>query len=121
MRYRLAALSGGVSLAMTATAQRALAACDIGGGVSAGADCAQGNLSQTSLTKQVGTITNILIYAIGIIAVIMVVIGGLRYVVSGGDPKGTASAKDTIMYAVIGVVVALLAYSLVNFVIGRVP
>jgi hypothetical protein len=68
----------------------------------------------------IGTITNTLIIAIGIISVIMIVIGGLRYVLSGGDQKGTTAAKDTILYAVIGMVVALLAYSIANFVIGIV-
>lgn len=61
-------------------------------------------------------ITNVLLFAIGAIAVIMIVIGGLRYVISGGDAKQVDAAKNTILYAIIGIVVALLAYAAVGFV-----
>ena len=65
------------------------------------------------------TLVNTLIYILGAIAVIMIVVGGIRYTTSNGDASGIKSAKDTILYAVVGVVVALLAYSIVNFVLGR--
>ncbi len=61
-------------------------------------------------------ITNVLLFAIGAIAVIMIVIGGLRYVISGGDAKQVDAAKNTILYAIIGIIVALLAYAAVGFV-----
>lgn len=63
------------------------------------------------------TITNILLFIIGAIAVIMLVIGGIRYTISGGDSTAVTAAKNTILYAVIGIVVAILAYAIVNFVI----
>jgi hypothetical protein len=47
----------------------------------------------------------------------MLIIGGVRYTMSGGNDKSVAAAKNTILYAVIGVVVALLAYAIVNFVL----
>lgn len=72
-----------------------------------------------SLTGSFQTIANTLIFLVGAIAVLMVIIGALRYVLSNGDSAGLKSAKDTIMYALIGVVVAMLAYALVAFVIGR--
>ncbi len=62
-------------------------------------------------------IINILLFVIGAIAVLMIVIGGLRYVISGGDSSQTKSAKDTVLYAVIGLVIALMAYGIVNFVV----
>ncbi len=62
-------------------------------------------------------IINVILYILGAIAVLMIVIGGLRYVLSGGEASQTKSAKDTILYAVIGLVVALLAYAIVNFVV----
>ena len=64
------------------------------------------------------TITNVLLFIIGAIAVIMIVIGGMRYVLSGGDSNQITAAKNTILYAIIGIVVAILAYAAVNFVIG---
>ena len=69
-----------------------------------------------------GTWTNIIntmIFVIGSIAVLMIVIGGLRYVLSGGDTGATKGAKDTILYAVIGLVVATMAYAIVNFVVSN--
>ncbi len=65
-------------------------------------------------------ITNTILYAVGIISVIMLILGGIRYVVSGGDSKKVTDAKNTIMYAIIGLIVAILSYAIVNFVISAV-
>lgn len=62
-------------------------------------------------------IVNILLYIIGAIAVLMIIIGGLRYVISGGDSGQTKSARDTVLYAVIGLVIAVMSYAIVNFVV----
>jgi hypothetical protein len=93
---------------------------DASGGLSGGAGCAQGKDQQADLFGDSGvfkTITNVLLFIIGAISVIMLIIGGIRYVVSGGDSGAVTSAKNTILYAVVGIVVAILAYALVNFVI----
>ena len=63
------------------------------------------------------TITNVLLFAVGAISVIMIIIGGLRYVTSGGNTANVTAAKNTILYAVVGVVIALFAYAMVNFVL----
>lgn len=65
------------------------------------------------------TVANTLLIIIGLISVLMTIIGGLRYALSAGDPSATKGAKDTILFAVIGVVVALVAGSIVNFVVGK--
>jgi hypothetical protein len=66
---------------------------------------------------QVATsLANILIFLVGATAVIMVILGGLRYVVSNGDSKNVEAAKNTILYAIVGVVVAILAYATVSLV-----
>ena len=65
-------------------------------------------------------ITNTVLYAVGIISVIMLIYGGLRYVVSGGDSKKVTDAKNTIMYAIIGLIISILVYAIVNFVINAV-
>ncbi|MDP4038445.1 MAG: pilin [bacterium] len=109
--YSLAGLSGAVR-----------AACDdLTGGVSGGAGCAKGTGAVDSLPKQIQNITNTLLFIIGIAAVIMLIVGGLMYIFSGGDSENTKKAKDTILYAVIGIVVALLSFAIVSFVIGRFP
>ncbi|MDP4038446.1 MAG: hypothetical protein Q8P54_00545 [bacterium] len=84
-----------------------------------GAGSAAPTGAPTSLLDQVKTITNTLLLIVGIAAVIMLIIGGLRYIFSGGDKEAIDSAKNTILYAVIGIVVALLAFAIVNFVLGR--
>ena len=63
------------------------------------------------------TITNVMLFIIGAISVIMLIIGGIRYVLSGGNQEKVAEAKNTILYAIVGVVVAILAFAVVNFVI----
>lgn len=63
------------------------------------------------------TVTNVLLFLIGAISVIMLIVGGIRYVVSGGDSTAVQNAKNTILYAIVGVVVAILAFAVVNFVI----
>jgi hypothetical protein len=90
------------------------------GGLGGGSACAKGDDQQTDLFGTNGvfkTVTNVLLFIIGAISVIMLIIGGIRYVVSGGDSGAVTSAKNTILYAVVGIVVAILAYALVNFVI----
>jgi magnesium-transporting ATPase (P-type) len=79
---------------------------------------AGGSENQTDLTEQIRTITNVLLFILGAIAVIMIIIGGIRYATSNGESAQIKSAKDTILYSVIGLVVAILAYALVNFIVS---
>jgi hypothetical protein len=51
----------------------------------------------------------------------MLIIGGIKYVVSGGDSKKVTDAKNTVLYAIIGLVIAVFAYAIVNFVISALP
>jgi hypothetical protein len=85
-----------------------------------GADSARGADQIADLFGATGifsTITNVLLFVIGAISVIMIIIGGLRYVISGGDSSNVTAAKNTILYAVVGLVVALFAYAIINFVL----
>ena len=66
-------------------------------------------------------ISNTILYIVGIVAVIMLIIGGIRYVVSGGDSKKVTDAKNTILYAIIGLIICFLAFAIVNFVIAALP
>ena len=90
-------------------------------GVQNGANSARGADQPLDLFGNGGTfatITNVLLFVIGAIAVIMIVIGGLRYVISGGNTEQITAAKNTILYAIIGIIVAILAYAVINFVVG---
>ncbi len=80
--------------------------------------CPADLFGDTGVFKQ---ITNTLIYIVGIIAVIMLVFGGIKYVVSGGDAKKVTDAKNTVLYAIIGLVIAFVSYAIVTFVISALP
>ena len=115
----LAAFAGLASVLSTLSAGAYVHASSVVNGVNA----ARGDDQPAMLFGDAGvfsTISNVLLFIVGAIAVIMIVIGGIRYTVSGGDSSAVKGAKDTILYAVIGVVVALLAYAIVNFVIMNV-
>lgn len=111
-------LALGVSLVAPAMQSTDVAAFDQS--ITDGASAAQGKDQSSELFGDGGifmTITNVLLFIIGAISVIMLIIGGIRYVVSAGDSTAVTGAKNTILYAIVGIVVALLAYAVVNFVL----
>lgn len=114
------ALALGISFALPVL-QPATANAQFDQGLQDGANSSKGKDQQTELFGDQGVfkiITNVLLFIIGAISVIMLIIGGVRYTISNGDQAAVTSAKNTILYAVVGIVVAILAYALVNFVIG---
>lgn len=84
--------------------------------------CDPGDTSQGTerIQRIITTIVNIFSVIVGIVAVIMIIWGGFKYITSGGDSGNITSAKNTIIYAVIGLVVVALAQFLVQFVLDRV-
>lgn len=66
------------------------------------------------------SVINTMLFLAGTIAVIMIVVGGIRYITSDGDPAAASKAKNTIIYALVGLVIATASFSIVNFVIGRI-
>ncbi len=66
------------------------------------------------------SVTNILLWVAGVAAVIAIVIGGIMYITSAGDEKRVQSAKNTILYAVVGMIIALLAWGIASFVITNI-
>lgn len=76
-----------------------------------------GEANTDDLSDRIKTIVNVMLFILGAIAVIMIIIGGIRYATSNGDPSSIKGAKDTILYAVIGLIVAIMAYAIVGFVI----
>ena len=80
--------------------------------------CPSDLFGSTGVFKQV---TNTILYIVSIIAVIMLIIGGIKYVVSGGDSKKVTDAKNTVLYAIIGLVICFLSFAIINFVISALP
>lgn len=88
-----------------------------------GINCSQGAGTPTTLFGEGSiftTVVNILLFIIGALCVIMLIYGGIRYTTSGGNSTSVTAAKNTIMYAIIGLVVAFLAFAIVNWVLGSV-
>lgn len=96
------------------------------GGIQAGLNCAnpgEGNVPQNLFQGDGNvftTIVNVLLFLIGAISVIMLIYGGIRYTISGGNSANVTAAKNTIMYAIIGLIVAFLAFAIVNWVLQAV-
>jgi len=67
--------------------------------------------------KIIGTIVNTLLFLVGVASVIVIIVGGIMYTTSGGDSGGVTKAKNTILYAVVGLVVAFMAFAIVNWVV----
>jgi hypothetical protein len=86
-------------------------------GVRSGLKCTKTAEQKGNLGNVIEQVTNVLLFIIGAVSVIMIIIGGIKYTISNGDSSQITSAKNTILYAVIGLVVALLAYAIVNFVL----
>ena len=94
----------------------------VSGGVAGGALEAKGDDQPTDLFGATGIftrVTNTLLFAVGIISVVMLIYGGIRYTTSAGEAARVTGAKNTVMYAIIGLIVSILAYAIVNFVIGN--
>ena len=92
------------------------------GGFSSGVSSARGAGVPTNLADGedsiIRRIINILLYAIGVVSVVMLIFGGFRYVVSGGKKESVTDAKNTILYAIVGLLLAIFAYAIIQFVVG---
>ena len=94
--------------------------CTVDGGAASGLECSKGTGQASTLFGDGGifrTIVNTLLFLIGAVGVIMLILGGIRYTLSNGDAAAVKAAKDTILYAIIGIIVALLSYAIVNWVL----
>ena len=76
--------------------------------------------SGSSLTGTIVNIINAVVGVLALVCVIVIIIGGVNYMTSSGDAGKVKKAKDTILYGVIGLVVCVLAFAIVNFVITNI-
>jgi cytochrome bd-type quinol oxidase subunit 2 len=129
IRKNLAALIAGLALAVVPmVVPVAVSAADIGGNLKCGSNLdATGtgcnsdvSTGSSGLNNIITDIVNIFSVIVGVVSVIMIIYGGFRYVTSGGDSGNVSSAKNTIIYAVIGLVVVALAQFIVQFVLDKV-
>ena len=121
---KLSSLLGSISVASLLSSKVVLAATTPAAtppaptGLTEGSSAAAGTLSGNgiSITSLLTTVTDTLIFIVGAISVIMIIIGGIRYVVSAGNATHVTAAKNTIMYAIVGLVISIAAYAIVTFI-----
>jgi len=75
--------------------------------------------STDNMTTFIKTVVNTLLLILGAVAVVTIIVSGIRYTTSHGDPGAVKSAQGTLWYSVIGLIVALASYAIVNFVIDQ--
>ena len=92
------------------------------GGAPAGINAARGDNTQSNLANGDSSIVrraiNIMLFGVGVLSVVMLIFGGFRYVISGGKKESVTNAKNTILYAIIGLLIAVFAYAIINFILG---
>ena len=76
--------------------------------------------TQDTVNETVSLVINIFSWIVGVVSVIMIIYGGFRYITSGGSDEGVKNAKNTILYAIVGLVIVALAQIIVKFVLGTV-
>lgn len=75
--------------------------------------------AESSVQRIIRTVINVFSLVVGVVSVIMIIVGGLKYITSGGDSGNVTSAKNTILYALIGLVIVAMAQVIVRFVLAR--
>lgn len=88
-------------------------------GLTGGGDGCRVQQGERSITSVVRAVINIFSLVVGVAAVFVIIFAGLRYIIAAGDASKISSAKDTIIYALVGLVVVALAQVIVRFVVGR--
>jgi uncharacterized membrane protein YgcG len=77
------------------------------------------NNPEKAVSDTVRNIINIMLFAVGIVAVISIIVSGMRFISSRGDSNAVSKARTSLIYSVVGLVVAVMAFAIVNFVIAR--
>lgn len=85
-----------------------------------GASCSTSGSASSAFNKIITTIINIFSLVVGGVSVLMIIVGGFRYIISGGNDTNISGAKNTIIYALIGLVIVALSQLIVHFVLTKI-
>lgn len=112
------------AVAMTATADAQTVNPELCRGINFasgtdGDECGDGD-ADNSVKNIIGTVIDVFSIVVGAVSVIMIIIGGLRYITSSGDSGNVQAAKNTILYAIVGLVIVIFAQTIVSFVVDRI-
>ncbi|MBQ8991927.1 hypothetical protein IJ103_01945 [Candidatus Saccharibacteria bacterium] len=107
-------------LALPVSADSAEVICSDGSRAASFDKCSNRTAAEgRSLMNTLQTVINVVLAVLAFVTVAMIIIGGINYSTSQGDAAKVTKAKNTILYGVIGLVVALLAFAIVNFVLAN--
>jgi hypothetical protein len=127
MRRLRVLIAGLLALAVLLPAAPALAAIDVfeqnckTGGSSASSTCqVSGADPITGSNGTIAKVTKIIARLSGAVAIILITIGGIMYITSGGDSSRVSAAKNTVLYAAIGLIVVVLAQGIIIFIVNRI-
>ena len=112
---KIAQILAGIGSLFTLTAGKALAAP-----IQENLDAVHVDGLPTDLISVAKNISSIALGIIAVVSVIMLIYGGIKYITSAGDSKKVTDAKNTILYAIIGLVICLLSYAIINFVVNAI-
>ena len=101
-------LCGGINAAATGSSTKDTSGCSNGT-----------SNTDTALTNIAHTIINVFSIIVGIAAVVMIIYGGFRYITSGGDSNRVGSAKNSLIYPIVGLIIVALAQVIVHFVLNE--
>ena len=115
----LALMSLGVASVLSLSVASTNASAQVSSGINAATTDEMKNKQIDGSNGVIRIVSNILIWVVGIVAVIMIVWSGFKYITAAGDSGKIASAKSSLIYAIVGLIIAILAYAIVNFVMER--
>jgi len=73
-------------------------------------------MGKDEITKLVGNIAKIALQLVSTVALLFLIVGGIQYITSAGNPDNTARAKQTLLYAILGLILAIASYAIIVFV-----
>lgn len=95
-----------------------------GANLDVNSNCTSGGITDAQASQKINdllrSVINLFSLVVGVVAVIMIIIGGLKYITSGGDGSNVSSAKNTIIYAIVGLVIVALSQFIVRFVLTKI-
>lgn len=112
-------LTIGIIASMGVIASPMVGAVDVFGGCDGATDTAVCKNSGDSIGTIIKNGVNLLLYVLSAVAVVMIIVSGIYFTISSGDPAALTKAKSTLLYSVVGLLVAIMSFAIVNFVLTQ--
>jgi hypothetical protein len=120
-QFLIIAILAAVPVLYLSPAVSAQSKADVCKGVDAAANAANACADGGQLNRLITNAITLLSYVVGIVAVVMIIVAGFKYITASGDSNNIASAKNTLIFAIVGLVIAASARIIIGFVASRIP